>query len=711
MKLKFRATMLMIILALVVTFVFFEGLFSYANAKRSADDLSAQVLEQTSERVVQQIEKVLATVTAQDALSHRLMTSGLVRPDDFPGIIAWWQHMLAVNPEITSLYIALEATGESTGVSRLRQGKFTVWQTNRHPQTGRLEVREFWLEDYPRRPYAFDPSRDAPDTRTRPWYTAARERRVPIWTETFRFLGLEQTQNIHGVTHAIPVYRPDGSLAAVVSVDLDVGGLSRFLQSLPVGKTGFAFVVEMRADGRRQVIAHPDAAGLVRTVPTPAGPTSEVVAIEELADRRVPAFMAQVPDDWAGRGTTNIVPVRFTQDGIAYIGRYRHLGGDTLPRWLICTVIPEADVMEGVYRNNRETLLVGALMLLLSVALSLYVAAQVARPLERIARETQAIGLMQVEARPVHHSMVLEVDRLAVATEEMKRSLRSFQKYVPTDLVRSLLASGQEAVLGGERRPVTVYFSDIANFTSIAESRAPEDLVEHLGQYLSALSEPILQSGGTVDKYIGDAIMAFWGAPQRHPAHAAAACTVALRSQELLAVLRRQWEAEGKPLFHARIGLCTGEVVVGNIGSAARLNYTAIGDTVNLASRLEALNKHYGTQILISESTYLEACDAVAARPIAWVAVKGKVRALLVYELLALKKDAGQAVQDLVGLCSQALDSYRERDWSRAILLAEEVLKVRAGDGPTQRLIERCRTYQASPPGPSWDGIDRMDAK
>lgn len=354
----------------------------------------------------------------------------------------------------------------------------------------------------------------------------------------------------------------------MVSVDFDLGGLSRFLQGLPVGQTGFAFVVEVRADGTRRVIAHPDAEGLVRVVQKGAERTSEVIPIEELADHRVPA-----------------------------------------------------------------------------------------------------------------------------------------------DLVRSLLLSGQETRLGGERRTVTIHFSDIANFTAIAETLAPEALVEHLGQYLHALSESILETGGTVDKYIGDAIRAFWGAPERHPAHAVAACTAAVRNQERLAGLRRQWQADGKPLLFTRIGLNTGDVVVGNIGSAARLNYTVMGDAVNLASRLEGLNKYYGTQILISECTYQEAKDAVAARPLDWVSVKGKTSAVLVYELLGLKGGRDQAMEDLVGLYSQALEEYRNRDWARAIRFAGQALAVKADDRPAQLLIERCRVYQASPPEEGWDGVHRMDTK
>jgi adenylate cyclase len=401
----------------------------------------------------------------------------------------------------------------------------------------------------------------------------------------------------------------------------------------------------------------------------------------------------------------------FTHDGVSYLGGVQCLSRKETPDWLICILIPEADVLDRVHRSNRETVLVGLAILLGAALVSLYVSRQIAQPLEQLARETEEIGRLQVEPLPVVRSLVHEVQRLAVAVEETKTSLRSFRKYVPAELVRVLLSSGREAALGGESRTVSIYFCDLANFTAVSEKLAPQELVQHLAAYFDTFSGQILATGGTVDKYVGDAIMAFWGAPVGHPQHAVAACTAAIRNQESLKELRGKWKAEGKPLLFARIGIHLGEVVVGNIGSPARLNYTVMGDAVNLASRLEGLNKYYGTEVLISESVYREAQPAVVARPVDWVSVKGKTEAVLIYELLGLKGDAAGAGEDLAELSARALSCYRARDWAEATQLFEQVLRIRPEDGPARLLIGRCLSYQASPPPEGWDGVHRMEHK
>jgi adenylate cyclase len=308
-------------------------------------------------------------------------------------------------------------------------------------------------------------------------------------------------------------------------------------------------------------------------------------------------------------------------------------------------------------------------------------------------------------------SNVQEIHRLAAATEEMKTGLRSFQKYVPAELVRSLLSSGLEARLGGERRVVTICFSDIADFTPIAESVAPETLVELLGEHLSILSEQIHNSGGTIDKYMGDAVMAFWNAPLPNPTHALAACQAAVRGRDRLHELQLRAKNAGNPVFSARFGIHTGEALVGNMGSETRLNYTVIGNNVNLASRLEGLNKHFGTEIMISDATFQDVSESVVARPLNWVAVQGKTEATLVYELLGLKGEVDAAAEQLVELSAAALAAYRKQNWAEAIEWCERTLRLRAGDRPSQILIARCRAYCEKPPGEKWDKIHRMQSK
>ena len=205
--------------------------------------------------------------------------------------------------------------------------------------------------------------------------------------------------------------------------------------------------------------------------------------------------------------------------------------------------------------------------------------------------------------------------------------------------------------------------------------------------------------------------MAFWGAPAPNPDHAIAACTAALRNQATLARLRPRWVAEGMPELHARIGIHTGEVVVGNIGCMTRLNYTVVGDPVNVASRLEGLGKHYGTSILIGEPTYLEARSAVVARPVDWVSVKGKTHGLKVFELLALKEEATPEHERVAALAEEALEFYRRREWAAAIRLFREIIRIRPGDGPSMMLIARCLAFEVDPPGENWDGVHRMVSK
>jgi adenylate cyclase len=707
MKLPFRLTVLSVVLLLLGTTVLGVGAISYRNARVTAEDLASQMLEQTEARISLEIDKLLQQATRLSAATQQRVQSGRLRLDDFAALIDYLDGALEITDGVTGYFVGLETTGEAAGITRI-SGRPSIWRSRRSAQEGVYEVRQYWLPDYPARPFAFDPHALGADIRTRPWYMQALRTRRPGWTESFVFLGVEGTRNVLGVTHETPVYGRNGDLVAVLGADFELQHLCRFLDSLRVGGTGLAFVVEQRPDGAMRVIAHPKSALLVRR--NPPRMTPDLIPPEEFPDARVRAFAAERIRLGDTQQQSGGVP-RFTADGQTYIGTLRKTDPSMGPPWIICIALPEEEVLGPVHRGIRIMIVLGTCLVAIAVLLSMYLSTQVARPLESLAQEADLVGKIQLEPRARVRSVIREVEQLAQAMEDMKGGLRSFQKYVPADLVSSLLLSGKEASFGGAYRRVTIFFSDIAGFTPIAEKLSAEDLVEQLREYLNTVSQEIVAAGGTVDKYIGDAVMAFWGAPAPDPQHAETACIGALRCQRALKALNTRWEAAGTNVFRTRIGMHTGEVVIGNIGSDTRLNYTAIGDAVNLASRLEELNKYYGTEILISESTYQEAKASVVARPVDYVSVKGKRTAIVILELLGERSSADRQTDALVEAAERALEAYRRSEWTRAADAYEEMLRMRPGDPPAVVMLSRCRTYQATPPPADWDGAFHFDSK
>lgn len=299
------------------------------------------------------------------------------------------------------------------------------------------------------------------------------------------------------------------------------------------------------------------------------------------------------------------------------------------------------------------------------------------------------------------------------ATEgRQKRQIKqAFSHYMSDLLVQDLLKHPEKLRLGGEKRVLTVFFSDLAGFTSMSETLTPEEVVTLLNRYLTAMTDIILASGGIIDKYEGDAIMAFWGAPLPQEDHAARACLAALENQARLAELRQEFIGMGLPPVHARIGINTGEMIIGNLGSSQRFDFTVIGDSVNLASRLEGAGKEYGTAILISEETYRQARPAVEVRELDLLQVKGKQLPVRIYELMAQKGSLDAGRKRVSDLFAEGLGFYRKQEWDEAVTRFNQVLELAPEDGPCKTFIRRCQAYRENPPGPGWDGVHRLTTK
>jgi adenylate cyclase len=265
--------------------------------------------------------------------------------------------------------------------------------------------------------------------------------------------------------------------------------------------------------------------------------------------------------------------------------------------------------------------------------------------------------------------------------------------------------------LGGEKKELTVFFSDVAGFTTISEKLDPEDLVFLLNEYLSSMTDIILRHRGNVNKYLGDGIMAIFGAPRGEPTHASLACFAALENQAALARLRKEWTARGYPEIVARIGINSGPLVVGNMGSQARMEYTVMGDSVNLASRLEGANKFYDTLILLGPRTYELAQPDIEAREVDMLRVKGKLEPVVVYELLARTGELPAEKRHVVDAYLEGLARYKQREFAMAKKRFEAALALDPSDGPSKVYLHRAQEYLATPPPPDWDGVYVLQSK
>ncbi|MBT6561652.1 MAG: adenylate/guanylate cyclase domain-containing protein, partial [Candidatus Scalindua sp.] len=299
-----------------------------------------------------------------------------------------------------------------------------------------------------------------------------------------------------------------------------------------------------------------------------------------------------------------------------------------------------------------------------------------------------------------------------MSEEKLRKGVRSaFENFMDPKVVHEILKEPEDIKLGGEEREVTVYFSDIEKFSSISEKLQPAELIELLNEYLSEMTDQILDHGGFLDKYIGDAIVAAFGAPLEQQDHAVKACLATIDNQQKLRELNVKFKEEGRMQIKARIGLNSGRVLAGNVGSTNRLSYTVIGDEVNLGARLEAANKYYGTHSMISERTYELAKDHIEVRELDMIRVVGKEKPVKVYELIDRKGQLQEVKLEVLKLYEEGLKMYRKREWQMAIDMFQEALNKDPLDGPSLTYIERCKGYVQNPPPENWDGVFVLTTK
>jgi adenylate cyclase len=360
--------------------------------------------------------------------------------------------------------------------------------------------------------------------------------------------------------------------------------------------------------------------------------------------------------------------------------------------------------------------IITAIATLLGLIFAAFVTRSLVDPVKRLLGGTRAVeaGDLEVEIMVRTHdelaTLANSFNHMVIGLREKERIRETFGQYVDPRIVRGLLENRLPAD-GGEHRVMTVFFSDLEGFTRMCEGLTPDAAVRFLNRYFSMMSEVVRSQQGIVDKYIGDSVMAFWGPPFTDPAdHARLCCLAALEQMRLMDEFRAGLPElfgvrHGLPVVKVRMGIASGEVTVGNIGSETSRGYTVIGDTVNLASRLEQANKFYGTEILVSEATRELAGDTLAFREIDSLRVAGKLEPVRVFELLGLSSELEEADWQRVQAYEKGLACYRRQDWDGAEAALRECLAIAPEDKPSRTLLARVEAFRLEPPAADWDGV------
>jgi adenylate cyclase len=453
------------------------------------------------------------------------------------------------------------------------------------------------------------------DARQRSWYRdTMRADRLLISSPYLSF-----TMATPVITVSAPLR---GTARGVIAADLKLDTFSDFVNEQRPGARGIALMF----DSAGVLIAHPELKQFVASAMTrPSEP--KLPNVRELGR----GLVATVLKGWDGSDRSE-GSVR-DEDGTKYLYRLKYFSLDSEMSGHTLLLAAQDDFIPDIQRSHFIATILALISGVAFIPAVWFFGSRMSRALKEITLEAGKLQTMAAPNPLPVASSIKEIQELGTTVNLAQRAIWSFAHFVPKEIVRGLLDKSISTDLGGTRQEITIVFTDVRGFTTIAESADPDTLMRQASRYFTALTEAFLAEGGTVDKFIGDAVMVFWNAPHRQPDHVERACRAVLAGKKANEQLNTQFEAEGLPLFVTRFGIHVAEAVVGNLGSAERMEYTALGTAVNLASRLEGLNKEYGTTILVSEQIYSRAQGSFAFRSIDTVVAKGMTTETRVYEL------------------------------------------------------------------------------
>ncbi len=655
-------------------------------------EYSESVTKHLSDNVVNRTISYLSGPARQSRVVSQLVHSPNII-EDHERLWGYMWEQMSVLPQVQSIFVA----DSLDNYVQVRREPQLATRYIDHTQEKPVEKWMFRGSDYS----LIESEIKTPNFRpsSRPWYINTQTEQKVYWTDVYLFT----TAQTPGISATYPILNEQGEKMAVVGVNIPLHSLSEFLAELDVDNNSQVFIT----NSKHEIIAFPEPNLLTTLVPN--------------SNLRRMALIYELPQLWLRDAYDHYRLTKETQfltetDNKRYITRVVPFPKTFPSEWQVFVVVPEKDVLGSLNSVLLNTLGIFFAIFLLSLFVVQLFSRYITKPIKQLAIETQKIKDFDLNDVKEVDTNIKEIDFMSKSLMSATTGLQSFRKYVPAALVKQLIELGEEANQGGQEAELTLFFSDIENFTTIAESMHPQDLMAHLSEYFDALSNIVMEQNGTIDKYIGDAIMAFWGAPVTQEKTAYDACKVALLCQKKNEALNEYWVSQHKPALVTRIGLHTGRTIVGNVGSKERINYSVLGDSVNLAARLEGINKLYGTSIIISENTYYQVCEDFFCRRLDIVAVKGKTKGVEIYELIC---EMDKIDTDLPRPRSyyddyeKAFNAYLNKQWNDALSILRNLLANHPDDVSVQLMISRCEYFVENPsevPG-EWDGSTTLTTK
>ena len=682
-KKSLKVTILQTFITLTIITVVAISTNFYLRTRKAILDLSDKVVLEVADKIIDRTTHYLNALANQTKTFANLITDSNIM-NIHEGLWKSMWEQLMILPQVQAYFIA-DTNGSYVQVRREPEYATRYIDRSKEQPIERWFYRDesYVITRTMERVPTFDP-------RVRPWYRNTGVDLNIYWTDVY----VSTTAQTPVIAASYPYVNEKGELSAVVCANIPLHSLSDFLAEQKISENGIVFIV----NEKNEVMAFPDKSLTIKKDSSTG--QLRLALVSELGRKYITDACATYRESKEDKFISKTEGKNYLVDITPFPKAFDS-------EWKIVTIIPESDLLGSVTISLYWALLI-ALVIFLASLLAIYIiTTNITGSIVTLAQRTDKIRDFHLDEFEGVSSKIREIDLMSSALVRVTHGLQAFRKYVPAALVRQLIQLDKQVRLGGEQAELTIFFSDIRQFTTISEDMQPEELMSHLSNYFDLLSQIIMSEKGTIDKFIGDAIMAFWGAPVKLVNSPELACRAALRCQKKLLELNREWMAKGIPIFHTRMGIHTGETLVGNLGSNERMNYTIIGDSVNLTSRLEKANNIYGTHIIVSESTHGHVSDKFLFRPLDIIVVKGRRAPVRIYDLVAdLSEPVAQKAKDFCRYFEIAFRYYLDKKWDHALKVLEQLREHFPHDASIKVFIDRCEDFRARPPGAmdDWDG-------